>query len=52
MLAANNFPLLFDYLLPIVTKRLNSAQLQELINKQNNTGNTPIRTSFKIQTTL
>lgn len=29
---------------PIVAKKLTSDQLSELINKQNNTGNTPLRT--------
>lgn len=51
MLAANNLPLLFDYLFPIVAKKLTSAQLSELINKQNNTGNTPLRIGFMMQTT-
>lgn len=43
MLAANNLTEVFDYLFPIVVGKITPAQLQELLNKQNSTGNTPLR---------
>jgi len=52
MLAANNFPNIFDYLYPVVAKTLNLQQLELLINKQNATGNTPLRMYFIIQIML
>ena len=46
MLAANNLTELFDYIFPIIAKRLEASKLDEMIvNKQNSTGNTPIRTN-------
>ena len=42
MLAANNVVHVFDYLFPIVANKLNN-KMQELIDKQNSTGNTPLR---------
>jgi hypothetical protein len=43
MLAANNLAEVFDYLFPLVAKRLPLEQLNLLTNKQNGTGNTPLR---------
>ena len=43
MLAANNLTEMFDYIFPIVAKKISNANLSELINKQNSTGNTPLR---------
>ena len=42
MLGANNLIDLFDYLFPIVAKRLGD-KIQEVLNKQNSTGSTPLR---------
>mgnify|MGYP000191603911 CR=1 FL=1 len=42
MLAANNVVDVFDYLFPIVAKKLNN-KMEDLIDKQNSTGNTPLR---------
>lgn len=49
MLAANNLTELFDFIFPIVSKKLSNAKIDELINKQNSTGNTPIRKLFLIK---
>ena len=42
MLAANNLVEIFDYLFPIVAKKV-GAGMPEVLNKQNSTGNTPLR---------
>jgi ankyrin repeat protein len=42
MLAANNFPELFDYLFPVVSKKI-GPEIETVVNKQNSTGNTPLR---------
>lgn len=43
MIAANNYPHIFEYLLPVITKRCPREQLLEIINKQNSTLSTPLR---------
>lgn len=48
MLAANNLTEIFDYLYPVVAKKMGS-KVEEICNKQNSTGNTPLRTSFSIK---
>lgn len=45
MLAANNLVNLFDYLFPLVSKKI-GPQMQAIINKQNSTGNSPLRKLF------
>ena len=42
MLAANNLTELFDYLFPIISKKL-GTKVKDIIDKQNSTGNTPLR---------
>lgn len=49
MLAANNLTEVFDYLFPIVAKRIGS-QIEAVVNKQNSTGNTPLRKNLEMQT--
>jgi hypothetical protein len=51
MLGANNLTEIFDYIFPIVSKILSNDNLSELINKQNSTGNTPLRTFPSIKIT-
>ena len=48
MLAANNVVDVFDYLFPIVAKKLNN-KMEDLIDKQNSTGNTPLRMDVVIK---
>ncbi len=43
MLAANNLTEVFDFLFPLVAKKIPNAKLIELLNAQNSTGNTPLR---------
>jgi len=43
MLGANNLVEVFEYLYPIVTKKIGSEGWQVMLNKQNSTGNTPLR---------
>lgn len=43
MLAANNLTDVFKYLFPLVAKKIPNASLLELLNRQNSTGNTPLR---------
>ena len=42
MLAANNLIEMFDYIYPKVAKKT-GVGMAEVINKQNSTGNTPLR---------
>jgi hypothetical protein len=51
MLAANNLTEVFDFLFPLVAKKISNATLFELLNRQNSTGNTPLRKEAAIQTT-
>lgn len=43
MLAANNLTDVFDFLFPLVAKKIPNGSLVELLNRQNSTGNTPLR---------
>lgn len=51
MLAANNLTEIFDFLFPIVAKKLTNEKIDGLINKQNSTGNTPLRIMIIIKIT-
>lgn len=42
MLGANNLTEIFDYLFPIVAKKL-GKKIEEILNKQNSTGSSPLR---------
>ena len=50
MLAANNLADMFDYLFPIVAKSM-GAKVVEIVDKQNSTGNTPLRIYVEIKIT-
>ena len=52
MLGANNLVGAFDYLYPIASSKLGSETWTAVLNKQNSTGNTPLRIVFLIKTTL
>jgi hypothetical protein len=47
MLGANNLTALFDYLFPIVAKKLGN-KVEEILNKQNSTGSSPLRKSINL----
>lgn len=44
MIAANNLINIFDYLMPIVTKKCPKEQILQILNKQNSSNSTPLRT--------
>ncbi len=44
MLAGNNFPEIFVYLMNEISERGLKDKILPLVNKQNATGNTPLRT--------
>ncbi len=50
MLAGNNFPDIFVYLMNDLSERGLKDKIPSLINKQNSTGNTPLRTLLIKQT--
>lgn len=43
MLAVNNLTELFGYLFPIVNKVVDQKIIKLILNRQNSTGNTPLR---------
>lgn len=49
MLGANNLTEVFDYLFPLVAKKIGNDKVQEVINKQNSSGSTPLRTIMLIK---
>ena len=42
MLASNNLTTVFDYLFPFVKEKI-GKKIEDVIHKQNSTGNTPLR---------
>lgn len=43
MIAANNLPDLFDYIVPVMVKRCPKEQVLQILNKQNYNRSTPLR---------
>ena len=42
MLAANNLVEMFEYLYPVVVKKM-GERVKDIVHKQNSTGNSPLR---------
>jgi hypothetical protein len=52
MLGANNLVEAFDYLYPIASTKIGTLTWELVLNKQNSTGNTPLRIHNIIKITL
>lgn len=52
MIAANNLVEVFDYLCPLVSAKIGNEGWQVIVDKQNSTGNTPLRIEYVNKTTL
>lgn len=52
MIAANNLPHILDFLMPHLLARCPRDQVLQIINKQNSSGNTPLRTFQSMQIML